>query len=373
MKRFYALLLLMTPLFTLTGADITIENMEILSRGELQNEEFILTSRVTTDLKIEGGYKYGAELGLNFENNDVESLFIDPDDPVQRLNRTPLFTHANVQVRDIFGLPFTLLYFLGIQDPFLTGLDFRDEFGSPNIATNYRGYIYFPDGILYEGYHRITGTGLSLQTNRNWNDRFLGSLYLYQDGYLGEGKYSFDARGLFNGEKVKLELTAGTTFPVNTYNIYRAGLFFYANAGENGAFLTQIGIPYWNPQTDNEISTDMFYLLFEPRLRFGFLSIITTLFHHPRYYLNQPTGEEGALDINFNFLFGTPEKDPITGGLETNLKAVTINDPEVNIIVSPYVKLLSGGTFWDFKINVKAFPFDQNDLFDIFLGVRAEF
>ncbi|WP_028973611.1 hypothetical protein [Spirochaeta cellobiosiphila] len=364
-------LLLFLYLFVNTfAADIEIDQLEMITKGDIENGNFVLDSRIDTNILIQGGYKYGGELGLSFENNDIENIYADDNDTS---DQAMLFNHANVEVRDIFGFPLELSYFIGEQKPFLTGNEFTDIFASDDITTYYKGYFYFSDGVLYNGYYQPKGTGVSFSTTRALSNHFIGSTYLYQDGFLGDGYYSLDTRGLLNYQEVKIELTVGTSVPKSKYNVYRGGIFFWANAGENGSFLAQVGIPYWDPYIDKNFSTDMFYLLFEPRLKFGILSIITTLFHHPKYYLQKATNEEGTMDINFNFLLGTPQKNPVTGGLETNLRAITVDDPELKVVVSPYLKLLGSGTFWDIKFNFKAVPFDQKDFFEVFLGVRAEF
>ncbi|GAH78886.1 unnamed protein product, partial [marine sediment metagenome] len=215
-------------------------------------------------------------------------------------------------------------------------------FGSLPLATSYRGFLHFPEGTIYDGIHLINGTGLQLDFNSN-PEKFFLSFYLYQDSMvdadgkpetLNPGYYSADVRSAFNFEKIKLEAFLGGTFPTpdSAIGYYRGGLLFYAQ-DVGVEFLAQLGITRWAP-LDDPIGIELFYLLFEPRIRLGLLSIIPTFFWRPAYYHQQSTGDQ-ALDVNINFQIGDPGRTPVSGGIESNL-AYRISQNEINIKVSPY-------------------------------------
>ena len=137
----------------------------------------------------------------------------------------------------------------------------------------------------------------------------------------------------------------------------------------------QIGMPKWNPEAD-PLSIDLFYFFFEPRVHFGIFSIFITLFWHPSYYQQTTTGELGSADINLDFRLGDLNKNPYAGGLESTLKVQTPNgtstaDP-ISVTVSPYFSAITTGIIWNFKVNLNLFPFDTAELFEAFVGIKAE-
>ena len=233
------------------------------------------------------------------------------------------------------------------------------------------GYMYFPEGIRYEGIHQVAGTGAKLETTFGTESNRT-ALYVYQDSFLGNGKFSADLWTIHNFRRFKLESFLGASFPVSQYGYYRAGLLLYYQAGETGEFLTQIGIPRWDPLND-PFQIDLFYFLFEPRVRLGMLSIIMTLFWHPEYYHQTQTAELGSVDVNVNFQIGNPDESLYSGGVEANISLLTYADEQFSAALSPYFSAVTSGVIWDFKVNVKLFPFDLADLAEGYIGVRAEF
>jgi hypothetical protein len=288
-------------------------------------------------------------------------------------DRTSLdFLGAEVVYRGIGGEGTDLAYFVGRGDRIASGETFVDRFGTLPFATKYQGYFYFPQ-LNYRGLHTIRGTGLRFSSPFG-TERHLSSLYLYQDEHtsLDPGTYSADYRALFHLDKIQFEYFAGGTFPKSDYGLYRTGILFFYRPSERGDFFAQVGIPWWEPM--EQITIEHFYFLFEPRIRFDPLSVILTLFWHPRYYEMAETGDFGDADIHFNFLFGNPNEDTVTGGLETTLQLDT-NDinQDFGVITSPYLQAAVGGVVWNFTVNVNLVPYELETLVEGVIGIKAEF
>ena len=353
--------LLAGPLF---AADITIPSFEMITRGYMNSGTFQLATHGDIDLAIGGGYKFGGKLVLNFTGDNITDL--------STLAATHLtFKEASVTINQLFGSPLNLTYFSGYDDIFANGDAFPTIFGTTPFASRYRGYLYFPTGPDYDGIYTVTGTGMKLSTGDIGN-RFSSDLYLYQDANLGAGFYSADLRGLFNLKQFKIESFVGASFPVSTAGIYRAGLLVFYDTGAGGQFLTEIGIPRWDP-VSSTFDMGLFYFLFEPRIDFGSFAIIPTLFWHPSYYNDQATNEVPTANMNVSFRFGNPTVSPATGGFETEVNYSTVTTSQISSYVSPYLRLVMSGVIWNFKINVKLYPFSLGDLVDGFLGVEAQF
>jgi len=343
------------------GADLLVPKMELITRGYIENSSFTLATRGNFDLAVAGGYKFGGRLVFTTESDHLED--ITDEGTIQ-------FKAASVTLRDIFTLPLDISYFVGSIETLWSGDIFPERYGTKQIATKYRGYTYFPESIQYDGISDIYGTGMKFDAS--FSDRFGAAAYLYQDSYLGDGKYSADIRTLLNLELLKLEAFIGSSFPMSSFGYYRFGLFLFVETGSGGEFLTQIGIPKYDPYTD-PFNINLFYFLFEPRVRINIFSIILTLFWHPGYYQFEETNEIGSVDMNINFFVGDPEKYPVSGGLESSLKFSTTSTEQFQAIISPYFSAVTSGVLWDIKINTKVFPFNIEDLFEIFIGIKAEF
>ncbi|MEW5815444.1 MAG: hypothetical protein AB1798_08645 [Spirochaetota bacterium] len=352
-----------TTVTAVYSADIAVPLLELITRGYFENSTLVLGTRGTFDLLIGGGYKFGGRLVLNLESDHLEDI---------SLNKNLEFKSISIITQEVFRLPLNITYFTGELEDFCNGDVFTTLYGAESVGTRYRGYMYFPEGARYNGIYNLAGTGISISTSSSLSEVFNASLYAYQDSYLGKGYYSTDIRAILNLEKFKLESFAGYSFPISTYGYFRAGLLLFYDTGGGGEFLTQIGVPKWDPAAD-PFNIDLFYFLFEPRVSFYPLSIILTLFWHPKYYKQQLTDDLGSVDINVNFQIGNPQKSPASGGLESSLKFSAHQTEQFRALVSPYFSAITSGLLWNLKLNVKVFPFVLADMFEAFIGVRAEF
>ncbi|MDR0389329.1 MAG: hypothetical protein LBH73_04620, partial [Spirochaetaceae bacterium] len=267
MKHFFACMtrrlvlpaLFLAGSFSLSGAEITVPRLEMITRGAMEGDDFVLSTIAEADLALEGGYKYAAYLGFSFSSGDLERLLsrrkleiaplptgMPPDENdfnnlvgelEDRLNKQ---TTLNLRVikataREPLGLPVELSYFLGKADAFASGDDFVQYFGTAPLGSDFRGFMYFPQGIdgdfasQYYGIHQVNGTGLSLAYVGSEN--FIPMGYFYQDlgfsdinGDFEAGHYSGDLRFLVNSRPLRFEFFGGVSFHQGDRNIYRGGI-----------------------------------------------------------------------------------------------------------------------------------------------------
>ncbi|MDR1566672.1 MAG: hypothetical protein LBS48_05240 [Treponema sp.] len=369
---FTAMLLFAVPGF-LTAAEITVPQMEMASRGRVEEGEFALGSVISADLALNGGYKYGILLGFDFGFEDLKNI------PGGYAG----FRTAKATARDLFG-SLELSYFIGAGDDFCSGDEFTSRFGIAPIGSDYKGFFYFPEGIggditrSYNGIHGVRGAGFSLALTK-W-ERIVPVVYLYENftwipeafGNDGERRYSGDLRVLLNRETVKIEAFGGVSLTSEPEANIRGGLLAHFSAGTGMEFLIQGGIPGWDAGTDFGI--DNLFFLMEPRLRFGSAGLNVTFFYHPVEYLHIKTPDErGRGDINVRFFKTKPGSD-FTAGLETTM-GLKINDMEdFTLWISPFVSFVSSGLLWDAKIRVN--PLDREspaEMFELFFGIRTAF
>jgi hypothetical protein len=398
-------MLLFLPVFSLSGAEITVPRMELASRGASEDGEFTVSTNAAVDIALNGGYKYGILLGLSFDSPDLGKAFsyrnfeaelLAPGAAVSgeeynRLadrfnNRAVLsFRVAKATARELFTLPLEFSYFAGLSDSFCSGEEFASRYGLPHIQTGFTGFYYFPDGIggnpyrRYNGIHAVQGTGFSLALTR-W-ENFIPLLYLYQDiPYMSTGgtvsektHYSGDLRTIFNGEKIKVEAFWGVSAGKDLAANFRGGLMAFFTSGNGTDFLIQCGIPGW--AQGEEFSIDNMYFLMEPRLSFGFFGIHLNFFYHPLEYLHIKTEEErGKADINIKFLFGNMEQFRLQGGLETTLGLKIDEAEDFSFKLSPFISLLSDGLRWDFKVRIDPRAWEKpEEIFDVFVGIRTAY
>lgn len=361
-----------------SAANVSIPTFQLLTRGALQGGLFVLESQADIDVQFGGGYKFGGELTLSIETDSLE----EPSEPGASYDQQVIsaalrerlgLSSASVIIRDVLQLPLNMRYFIGTHDRLLNGDLFPARFGTQIIASEFRGLLYFPEGVVYDGMHVIDGTGLALIAPELANWLYLeGSLY--QDGNLGPGYYSSDLRAAFNTERFKAETFVGASFPLADYGVYRGGVLLYYSTGEGGEFLTQVGVPRWAPVTDGSLNIDDLYFLFEPRVHIGAISIVLTLFWHPEYYVQELTNERGATDIAVRLIAGDVQENTISGGLENAIRLrPTSTSEQLNISVSPFLSINASGVLWDFKTDFNLFPFDMSNLFEAYVGIRTQF
>ena len=306
----FAAMLFLTTL--LPAANLVVPSLELVTRGYMNTGTFELESVADLDLVIEGGYKFGGRIGLPYTDRWLEDpSFFD----------AVAFDGANIVVRDLFGIPLSLAWFVGAFDVLASGSEFPVSFGTAEIASAYRGYLYFPTGIPYDGIHQVRGTGLRVSAIPV-ADVLMLSLYLYQDGWFMDGldfdfspsfdpgHWSADLRVLANLPAIKLEGFLGvTSVPTSVAGWYRAGVLFHASM-KSVEVLAELGLPKWDPVADTPFSINLFSMLLEPRLHLGMFNVAATFFWHPGWYHQQLTGELGTFDVNLNLYLGDLTKNP---------------------------------------------------------------
>ena len=353
------------------SANVYVPSLELITRATLTDWVLSLTTRGDIDIVIGGGYKFGGQVGLSYQGTELEKGTSAGAAGQEGL----VFRSAGVSISRILELPLSFTYFVGESDAFCSGDAFLTLFGTESAGTNYRGFMYFPTGPVYEGMHIVTGTGIKVDLQPE-DSGFLLSVYGYQDSTISAtdgvvGHYSLDVRTLVAMDNLKVEAYAGFTNPVSTLGYYRGGLLFFA-ADRGVEFVSQIGIPKWDPGVD-DFGIELFYLLFEPRLHLGIFSIIPTFFWQPQYYLNVDSGMSGSFDVNLNFRLGNIQDTPVSAGLEANLSFHRQGAEQISVKGSPYFSFVTPGIIWDVKLNVKAWPFSLTDLLEGYIRIKAAF
>jgi hypothetical protein len=389
----------------LVAADLRVDQLELLSHGSLNNDtgNYEVASNLFFDMSLEGGDKFAGLLKLDFMNNNVEnalnlantnanssssSLGQDLTDRVNNLT-SPMLRTVAITARSMFDMPLDFSYFVGEMDNFCSGDEFVPLFGAAPFATELRGPLVYPDGVggnpkvWYDGIYAANGTGFRVSTTPKLSERSVGYLYFYQDSNVGPGTWSGDLRFLRNGSSVKTEVFAGaTTGNVEaTRGLYRWGLLFFASPGDTGEFLAQLGVTRWD--ATRPLSLDDLFFLFEPRVYIGSARAAITVFYHPTWYLQKDysdLGEKGALDTAFDLRFGNVNSSSAQGGMQTLLAFRPLSEdtavtPRLAVDVSPYYALVSGGVRWDFKFDLRLFPYPDEwyGMFRPFVGLKTSY
>jgi hypothetical protein len=398
MKRNIILIILLCgALAAAFGAGLSVPEFGIITNGSLNDDGlFELSTRIALDMLVQGGAKFAAWFKLGFNSATLEdylaalnmpsplpdSLPADDADLLAAIRRLEQNSGLNLKTAAIafngaFDTPLDLTLFVGSMDVIGSGMDYPALFGSQPFASKLRGFLYYPQGIkdnpslVYDGLHEVYGTGIRVSMP---GERFVPSLYLYQDSYLGGGKYSVDARAQYNAEGTKFEAFLGASFPEASLGVYRGGLLFYYDTGSIGSFYAQLGVPRWDPMAGFDMS--LFYFLFEPRFDFGPGMLTITVFHHPGCYLQASTGEAGFLELRADLGFGDLNAGTAYGGVESEISY----DPNaasspLSLSIGPYFQTLWSGVKVDLRLDIKAFPVPAQwyGMFSPSLGVSASF
>ncbi len=364
-------------------ANITVPTFELITHAAPIGSAFALETYGNVVIQVEGGYKFGAQVDLNFLSSTNPAFFLE-----QEPGPNPLgFYGASVIVRDVLGSSIDISYFVGQNDYFCRGDGFS-YFGATTFATEYSGFLYFPLGPLYSGIYQVDGTGVRVDiTPVTETLRF--SIYVYEDTHFNDmldsyipastytlpllGTFSADFRARVNLDVVKLEgFLGGTNAGSAPYGLYRGGLMMYATS-KDVEFFAQAGVPEWDP--GSAFTVNLFYLLFEPRLHLGQFSIVPTFFWHPAYYQQfYNPSETGNFDVNVKAYFGDLVRTSVRGGLEGNFKfqsSSTTSSGMLQASTSPYVSFATPGVVWTVKTTFKLFPFDLGAFFEAFIGIEA--
>jgi hypothetical protein len=422
-SRILCLILVLSTVWAAFGAEITVPRIELATRGASADGEFAFSAKTVMDISLTGKDKYGILLGLSLESanlgkalayrnfafspfgygpltpgaasptsltDDDYIAYIDQqnsyiDHMNERLNNQAAlsFRIAKASLYDLFKMPLELSLFAGITDSFCSGSEFATRLGGVDIASDFTGFYYFPEGIggnpyrHYDGIHSVQGIGLSLALTK-WQT-FVPMLYLYQDysfrdsnGFLSEkSHFSGDFRFLVNIERFKFEAFGGISGSKNEKPDFRGGALAYFSSGSGTDFLLQAGIPAYIQ--DDSFSIDNLYFLMEPRITFGHLALHVTFFYHPVEYLHVKADEErGKADINIKLLAGNAERSGIEGGFEVTTGLKVYGNEDLIFKLSPFVAFVSNGLRWDIKLRVNPLLWEHpEELFEIFAGIKT--
>lgn len=347
---------------TPSAMDLEIRPFDFVTRGRMVDDRFELQTFGDLGLTLSSGFIARPSVTFGLESDE----FGDPEE-VQLTIRA-----VSVEVRELLDSQFSATYFLGESDRLGSGAAFPERFGTDPVATEFRGFLYFPDGPRYEGMHGVSGTGTALQSNDQWDQVEIGT-WLYQDNRFDPGVFSTDFRALFNFDRVQLEAFAGATFPYADFGRYRAGLLAHLLAAEDDSLLVQVALPAIEPGDDFDVGVEDFFFLFEPRVRVGALRTTLTFFWQPEIYDQVATERGGSIDTNLRLQFGDIRSNGAAGGLEARLGVSPTGDDQIRVQTEPFVQFDGGGVIWDFRTRLTLVPFDTERLFEAFLGVRTEY
>ncbi|MFQ3627115.1 MAG: hypothetical protein SNJ81_06035 [Cyanobacteriota bacterium] len=362
----------------LFAAEVAVPKLELMSWGKWDEGTFGVFSRGYAEITLQSKEEtFGGKIELLFSDSDLEASSTlpptyDTSALEQAFQKTLGLKSLSVELKRLFQLPISLAYFTGTTDTLGSGDVFSQYFGTHPISTPVRGYVYFFQGILYEGMHTIGGTGIKVYTDKAF-DKFWFSAYTYQDQYLGKGKYSSDFWFAANLDTLKIETILGVTYPSSTYGIYRGGILFHYITPEGGEFFTQIGIPRWDPKIDKTFTADLFYFLFEPRVQLGLFGVSLTFFWHPAYYEQTPTEEEGITDLYFRLSYGKLPATRWKLGIENGLRLNTREGEQISYRITPFYNLQATGIEWEFRLNFNLYPYKLNTLVEGFVGAKTSF
>lgn len=360
------------------AANVLVPTLDLITRAYMDAGVLVLATHGDMNIAFDGGYKFGGSVAFEYSDG-----FLEQPSPETGLT----FKKAAVTVRQLFSLPIAFSWFIGENDLLCEGDAFGAVFGTLPIMTRYRGFMYFPGSVIYDGIHGIDGTGFRIDVSPI-PESLLFSLYGYEDTNfivdvvqpdesirqeLVPGRYSGDFRVLADFGSLKAEGFLGATYvSASLYGYYRGGVLFYASGGESVEFLAQIGVPLYDPGEDPTFSIDLFYILFEPRLHIGIFSITPTFFWHPSYYLQRPTEETGSFDVNLDLSLGDISDFGLRGGLESNFRFISGSN-SFNVVESPYISIAAMGMLWDLKLDVHLeWPLTLDSLSGM-IGIKAEF
>jgi hypothetical protein len=377
-RRVLLVMMVVVTAGSAAAASVTLPTFQLLTRGILDGGQFELGTQADVDIAFGGGYKFGGQLALSIASANLElpttlGPAYDPATLQAALDERLSLSSASVIVRDLFGAPIDLTYFIGEYDRFVNGDVFPDRFGTDPVGSFYRGLLYFPDSVSYDGTHLADGTGIAIAL-RGLTDWFYLDGAVYQDAYLGRGYYSTDMRAAVNFQAFKAEAYVGASFPQTPLGTYRAGLLLYYAPIPATHFLAEVGVPRFAPGSGEVFSLEDVLIRFEPRVYVGIVSLAVSILWHPEFYLNQPTGEGGESDMVVRLVAGNINENVISGGVEgaAHLPSGFATE-NLEVVAAPFVTIASSGVLWDFKVNFNVLPFSVSDLFEAYIGVRTEF
>ena len=400
--------LLIMVLWPVSSAEISVPNIEMASRGWVNDGEFVFSSLLSADIALSGGNKYTFLLGLSMDAPDIAKAFAyrnfsfgytydDPvtgaeynrlvDDMNDKLNNQAYigFRIARATIRDLFGAPLEFSYFVGKDDDFCSSDYFSTRFNLSPFGSEFKGFFYFPEGIggvptrRYDGIYGVSGTGISLGLTKFKG--FIPIIYLYQDfgsyahmpSEIDGMIYSGDLRLLFYHNWLRLESFGGLSFNTDLDLCFRGGIMAHFDAGRGVEFFAQGGVPGF--AMGEKFSIDNLFFLIEPRLHMGLFGMEVTFFYHPVVYNHVITADErGKANLNLKFLLGKRESG-LSGGIEfgTLLKINGITEDFV-LSISPLVYFVSDGVRWDAKIRVRPLEMQNpENVVDFFIGCRTAY
>ncbi|HBI38899.1 MAG TPA: hypothetical protein DDY71_14755 [Spirochaetia bacterium] len=356
MKKFFLLNIFLFIMYTISGANLSIDEMQIISDINFDSYDNKLKNNTFFKLQtsFQGGYKFSAKATFSASTAMLESSYLNGTNGLAGLYL--IFNNASVTARDLFNSMLELSIWTGSYK----------YLGSGNI---YKGYLFFPktDTLDIQGFYRLRGTGVSANV-RLWEDKFRIKLHLYNntnfilptDTFAKLNFFSFDNEiGLYL-DYLYLELFYGFTKDImypnkNTdleYGRGKIGFTFWVG-NKDIEFFTTIGIPDLDKETFSQVSTggrnlfDSLYLIAELKFNLYITKNIISFLTTPALYNEVAKTTQSDFNVNYKLLISSPDK-LMNGGTHINFTYHIMSDATQswNFTVAPYFSIVLSGVEW---------------------------
>lgn len=251
------------------------------------------------------------------------------------------FDGASVEFPTFMGLPLSLTAFTGYLDDISSDTLLRTQLKTP-IATP--EFLDLPIASAFSNEAEIYGNGCALAIVPG-NNPFVVGMYVYAiQNDARETVASMETRFASYGEVYKANIYGGLSGNFQTSELFVRGGFtalFTTDSG-NELFM-QAGIIPFNPTSGSKPEKNL-YLVFEPRLHFGFLDIALSFFGSP-LLSDSGTIEGNYLGGNALVGFGSVDKDGMRGGISL----MGTIDPERPGVLTPFTFIVT--PFYTIKVS----------------------
>lgn len=261
--------------------------------------------------------------------------------PGQDIKGTIDFEGASAEFPKLVGTPLSLTVFTGYLDDLSSDTLLRTQMKTP-IATP--EFLDLPISSTFSNEANVNGNGCAFALVPGNSPVALG-LYVYvNQNEAQEAIVSTEPRVAAYGEFYRVNAYGGLTANLHTSALVVRGGFTALFSTDSGNELyMQAGIIPYDPSGSVKLEKDL-YLVFEPRLHFGFLDVALSFFESP---LLSDTGDIKGNYLGGNVLAGIGNTD--TDRMRGGISLMGTIDPENPGILTPFTFIVT--PFYTIKVS----------------------
>ena len=363
-KIFIFILLTFSVCYIMSAASFNVDKLQLINSSGFDSADGKYKGNTYTDIafSFEGGYKFGAKIGLKMNTNDMISSYPNVNDSVY--NKVfMLLNNVELTAKNLFDSHLFLTVWTG-------------SYKYLGFESDYDGNMFIPDSESdrFEGAYKIKGSGFSAEL-RFWEERIRFTLHLYENTNFVTNTtqdafnfFALDFEFALFLKYFRMDFFIGGTndliIPVEDtileYGRGKTGFSFWVGDSDYADFKATFALPALDYYYCNEVQNgninffDIIYLSADLHFRIFVTDHYVSFLTRPLSHNDIDSGYKTDVDVQYRMNVKVGDF-PIGGGFIFNFQYADYNPKygtdHISASLAPYMSVDYSGIHYQFCIS----------------------